>query len=81
MEFYYNSKNYLEQWKILDNQGKVEIHFFPIMDRYSKSDFVLIKSIQHQVFGYFSGKVMFEDNQILSFDHLLGFAEEVYNVW
>lgn len=81
VEFKYDSKDYLKNWKIIDNEGKIYIDFEPILDRNSKSDLILIKSIQHQVFGYFSGKVKISDDKILILNKVLGFAEDVFNVW
>ncbi len=80
VEFIYNDKDYLKQWKILDNEGKLDIFFNPILDRNSKTDLFLIKSIQHQVFGYFSGMVKIEDKEY-KIENLLGFAEDVFNAW
>ena len=37
------------------------------------------KSIQHQVFGYFSGKVALDDGYVLQLNNFLGFAEDVLN--
>ncbi|NCA80787.1 MAG: DUF2804 family protein, partial [Sphingobacteriia bacterium] len=54
--------------------------FEPILDRYSNSDVLIIKSIQHQVFGKFTGYVIIEGKQIY-FEEMLGFAEKVKNCW
>jgi hypothetical protein len=53
--------------------------FTPIIDRYGKFDLLFLKSIQHQVFGYFTGKVILDDGTVLDVDRFLGFAEDVYN--
>jgi hypothetical protein len=81
VEFIYDPNNYLKNWKIIDNEGKIDIDFLPIIDRNSNSDFIIIKSIQHQVFGYFSGTIKLEENKIIKFNNLLGFAEDVFNAW
>ncbi len=80
VEFIFEKDDYLKPWKIIDNEGKLDITFNPILDRNSKSDLFIIKSIQHQVFGYFSGKVKIDDKE-LKIVNLLGFAEDVYNDW
>ncbi|MFX1561001.1 MAG: DUF2804 domain-containing protein [Promethearchaeota archaeon] len=51
------------------------------MDRFGKFNLLLIKSVQHQVFGWFSGKVVLDDDTELNIDRFLGFAEDVYNRW
>jgi|YNPMSStandDraft_2_1061718.scaffolds.fasta_scaffold00046_24 hypothetical protein len=81
VEFKYDPKNYLKNWKIFDNEGRLNVDFVPIIDRNSKSEFLIIKSIQHQVFGYFSGIIKLEENKTLKFNNLLGFAEDVFNAW
>lgn len=81
VEFKYDSKDYLKRWKIIDNEGKLDIDFEPILDRNSKSDLIFIKSIQHQVFGYFSGRIKLNDGRKIELDKALGFAEDVFNVW
>lgn len=81
VEFKYDQKDYLKKWKIVDDEGRLDLDFEPIFDRNSNSDFVVIKSIQHQVFGYFSGKVKLDDGKVLEFKNILGFAEDVLNAW
>lgn len=81
VEFKYDKNNYLKNWKIIDNEGRLDVDFVPIIDRNSKSDFFVIKSIQHQVFGYFRGIAKLQDNKIIKFENLLGFAEDVFNAW
>ncbi|MFW9926642.1 MAG: DUF2804 domain-containing protein [Candidatus Thorarchaeota archaeon] len=55
--------------------------FEPIVDRYGKTNLLLIKSEQHQVFGRFSGKVVLDNDTELKVDRFLGFAEDAYNRW
>ncbi len=73
--------NYLEPWHFSDNQGRLNLEFIPILDRSSKTDLVIIKSDQHQVFGRFSGKAVLDDGTELNIKDLTGFAEKVYNRW
>ena len=42
---------------------------------------LLFKTIQHQVFGNFSGKVILDDGTELEVDNFPGFAEDVLNWW
>jgi len=73
------SNSYLEPWKIDSNDGRVDLTFTPLVDRNTKSNFILIKSIQHQLFGHFSGTVILDDNTKLPIDKMPGFAEDVFN--
>lgn len=80
VQFLYNPDDYLQPWKILDNEDKVNLEFFPILDRSSKFDFLVVKSIQHQVFGKFKGYVKINQKTI-NIDNVIGFAEDVFNAW
>ena len=53
--------------------------FQPLVDRNSSLNLGIIKSIQHQVFGYFNGKVSLDDGTVLQLKNFLGFAEDVLN--
>ena len=55
--------------------------FEPIIDRAAKFDVGVLRSIQHQVFGRFTGTVGLDDGTSVEVRDLLGFAEEVRNRW
>ncbi len=72
---------YLTPWHLFDNEGRFEMKFIPILDRSSKTNLLLIKSDQHQIFGKFYGKAILDDGTILEIQDLTGFAEKVFNRW
>ncbi|MFX0090294.1 MAG: DUF2804 domain-containing protein, partial [Candidatus Hodarchaeota archaeon] len=74
-------QDYLLPWKFISNDGRFEMDFEPILDRNSKVNLLIFKSIQHQIFGYFTGDVILDDGQKIRVARLLGFAEKVYNRW
>ena len=74
-------EDYLKPWKFTSNDGRFEMAFAPIIDRASNTDFKILKSDQHQVFGKFSGTATLDDGTILQIKDLLGFAEKVENRW
>ncbi|TXT45373.1 MAG: hypothetical protein FD137_1417 [Spirochaetes bacterium] len=49
--------------------------------RSGATDLGLLKSIQHQVFGYFSGRVVLDGDRTLEIHKFQGFAEDVLNWW
>jgi hypothetical protein len=55
--------------------------FTPVVDRSSNTNFVVIQSKQHQLFGYFSGTCILDDGSEIAIKDVPGFAEEVYNRW
>ncbi|MFA5481533.1 MAG: DUF2804 domain-containing protein [Bacilli bacterium] len=72
--------DYLKPWKFRSKIGDIQLTFEPILDRFSNANVLLIKSIQHQVFGRFTGYIIIEGKQIY-FEEMLGFAEKVKNCW
>jgi len=79
--FYYNAGNYLEPWEIRDNQGRLSLDFQPSLDRFSKTDFCILKSVQHQVFGHFSGSLFLDTGEEIRLQRFPGFTEDVLNWW
>ena len=81
METMEKEEDYLSPWTFDSDDGRFVMVFTPIMDRASKTDFKLLCSDQHQVFGHFTGQVVLDDGTVLQVKNLLGFAEKVYNKW
>jgi len=81
VEFIFNPKDFLKPWKFTSNDGRFELDFEPIVDRNSIVNLFIFKSIQHQVFGHFSGIIILDDGNEYEVKNLLGFAEEVKNRW
>ncbi len=79
--FHIDTSDYMKPWRFSSNDGRFELDFTPIIDRASAFNVLLIKSIQHQTFGRFNGKVILDDGQTLEVKEFLGFAEDVFNCW
>jgi hypothetical protein len=77
--FHIPENDYLKKWTITSSDGRCELEFTPAADRQSHINLLLVKSVQHQVFGTFSGTVVLDDGTSLQVDSLPGFAEDVYN--
>lgn len=73
--------DYLSDWTFTSNDGKFEMDFHPIIDRYEPFDLKFFAMIPHQVFGKFSGKATLEDGTVVEIKDVLGFAEKVHNKW
>ena len=65
----------------MSSDNRVNLTFEPILDRNSNANVLVICSIQHQVFGKFSGTVVLDDGTKLVLKDFLGFAEKVDNRW
>ena len=72
--------DFLKPWRFTSNDGAINLVFEPIIDRKDHTNVVVIKSLQDQVFGKFSGELKF-DGKTIRIDNLLGFAEKVINKW
>ncbi len=81
VSFHIPDDDFLKQWQFSSNDGRLELDFTPILDRYSNTNLLVVQSWQHQVFGRFSGQVTLDDGSILEIENLLGFAEKVKNRW
>nr|WP_319474392.1 DUF2804 domain-containing protein [uncultured Sphaerochaeta sp.] len=81
VEFVFSRENLNKAWRIKDDEGRLNMVFTPVVDRSSNTNFVVIQSKQHQLFGYFSGTCILDDGSEIAIKEIPGFAEEVYNRW
>ncbi|HEY9054316.1 MAG TPA: DUF2804 domain-containing protein [Rectinemataceae bacterium] len=79
--FHLNPDDYLAPWSFTSSDGRFELEFKPVVDRASTTNLVFLKSIQHQVFGRFSGRVVLDGGKALDIVDFPGFAEDVLNWW
>jgi len=73
--------DYLKPWIFTSNDQRFELTFEPVIDRSSNTKVLILQSDQHQVFGYFSGKVVLDDGKVIVVNQVFGFAEKVMNRW
>jgi len=79
--FDFDREHLMEPWKVRSDDGRLDLVFQPSFDRASNFNLLLIKSVQDQVFGYYSGRAVLDDGTALKLDRLPGFIEDVYNRW
>ena len=72
--------DFLEPWKFRSSTKDINLTFTPIINRHANLNLGVLKSIQNQVFGTFSGYILIDGKQIY-FEDVLGFAEKVKNHW
>ena len=75
------SEDYMSPWTFTSDDGRFEMDFIPVLDRYSGTSVAVIESIQHQVFGRFSGRAVLDDGKVIELRDFFGFAEKVKNKW
>ncbi len=79
--FHIDTSDYMKPWTFSSNDGRFEMRFEPLVDRYASTNFIVLKSVQHQVFGRFTGFVILDNGEMLEVKNFLGFAEDVLNIW
>ena len=79
--FHIPEPDFLKPWKFSSNDGRFEMDFEPILDRFSDTNLLALRSWQHQTFGRFSGKCILDEGTVLEVKDFLGFAEKVSNRW
>lgn len=79
--FHFDEKDYMKPWRFESNDDRLELDFEPVVDRHGTTNLLIFSSFQHQVFGYFSGKVKLDNGETLKLERVLGFAEDVFNRW
>lgn len=72
--------DFLSPWTIKSNDSLVDLTFTPILDRNDDTDVLVIKSLQHQVFGKFNGTLK-AGEVIIKIKDKVSFAEKVTNWW
>ncbi len=77
--FHIDTEDYTRPWRFTSSDGRFEMNFEPVLDRHSETNLAVIKSLQHQVFGYFTGTAVLDGGKKVKLDRFLGFAEDVLN--
>ena len=75
-----NDYDYMDTWMFKSKDGSIDLKFEPMIDRNSSTNIIILKSVQHQVFGKFSGSFKV-DQKTIEVTDMIGFAERVENKW
>lgn len=73
--------DFMSPWVFSSDDGRFEMEFKPLLNRHSSTNLGILCSIQNQVFGYFSGKAILDNDEVVELNNAMGFAEKVYNKW
>ena len=68
-------------WIIKSDNDRINLKFWPQVNRHSKFNYLIIKSEQNQVFGVFEGELVLDHGEKIYVKNLHGFAEKVSNKW
>lgn len=79
--FHVSPRDWLAPWRFTSDDGRLEMSMTPILERPAKMNMLVYSTVQHQVFGRYSGRAVLDDGSVLEFSNILGFAEKVKNRW
>ena len=68
-------------WIIKSDDDRINLKFWPQVNRQSKFNYLIIKTDQNQVFGVFEGEMILDHKAKIYVKDLHGFAEKVSNRW
>lgn len=75
-----NEKDYMQPWHLKDEYGLMELCFQPVFDNYTENKYIVIDTHCDQLYGYYSGYIIVEENKI-EFKNILAFIEHAVNKW
>ncbi|HPS70334.1 MAG TPA: DUF2804 family protein, partial [Candidatus Cryosericum sp.] len=81
VEFQIPPDSFLKPWRFVSSDHRFDMDFEPTLDRHSRTDIGILRTVQHQVFGTFTGTALLDDGTPVRLDHFPGFAEKVLNQW
>jgi hypothetical protein len=77
----FDHDDFLAPWRARSEDGRFNMTLSPILDRAATTNLGLLASIQHQVFGDWSGRAVLDDGREILVERLRGFCEKVVNRW
>ncbi|MEI7591067.1 MAG: DUF2804 family protein, partial [Deltaproteobacteria bacterium] len=80
MDFIYDDMDILKPWRIVSDDGKIDLSFMPEGERCADENFAVIVSKFRQPFGVFSGMIA-DGSNCYTFEKVFGFAEEHFAKW
>jgi len=81
VRFDYDAGDFMRPWRMASEDGRVDLEFRPFVERVARTNFVLLFSEVHQLFGRYHGTVQADDGEIVRLEGLVGFAEEHHARW
>ena len=73
--FHIPLSDWLSPWRFTSNDNRLEMAFYPHQERNDRRRFFFHNASRRQVFGFFSGKVLLDDDTVVEFHNLTGFSE------
>ena len=77
----YDPHNLSAPWIFRSPEERLTLHFTPFYERVAKTDFKLLGSEVHQLFGKFQGTIQSDDGETIEINNLTGSTEEHHARW
>ncbi len=77
----FDFKNLYRPWHVWDEDGRVDLRFFPMGERSEKINALILKSSFHQMIGKFEGRFTPLEGDPLEIQDIYGFAEFHRALW
>lgn len=81
LEWIYDPQHLSQPWSMRDLSGRLNLRFDPFYDRVAATDFKVLGSTVHQLFGRYYGTVQTDEGETIAVDGLAGTAEEHHARW
>ncbi|NLB46949.1 MAG: DUF2804 domain-containing protein [Microbacteriaceae bacterium] len=78
-EWSYDLERWREPWRITG--GGLDATFEPFHNKQTRTNLLVLQGHTDQCFGFWSGTFTTADGEVIAFDGVLGWAEEVHNRW
>ncbi len=72
--------DYLKPWKITDDEGRISLMFYPLIEVTEKTR-IGLGATRHKVYGKFYGKATLEDGTIIDIANKVGYSEHTITRW
>lgn len=71
----------MRPWRFRDPAGRFDLCMTPFFDNFTETNFAIVHTRCHQLFGRFSGYVLTDGGERLTIDNLTAFCEHAVNRW
>ncbi len=79
LEWDFDPSAWMKPWRMTTD--RVEVTFTPFYDRFARTNLLVVRSVTHQCFGSFTGRIQSDSGEWITIDGLEGWAEDVHHRW
>ncbi len=74
-------ENLMQRWHFTSDDGRFDMEFEPVYDRFTHNAVLFLQMSCHQVFGRFTGRAVLDDGRVIEVRDMTAFAERSINKW